>query len=122
MSFTATGSKRFCGNLTVRKCVTDIAAGVVRIRPNRERIVDVANGAEIAAAHRFGRNGVDRNIFTALGEAFVVGEEEHFVLDDRAAEARAELVLTVSRLGLTGGAKKSRASNLSLRRNSYALP
>ena len=48
------------------------------------------------------------NVFWKLPEAFVVGEEEDPVLDDRSADGDAELVAVQGGLHVAGGLEDSR--------------
>jgi hypothetical protein len=63
----------------------------------------------------------NRSLYAA--QPFIIAEEEELVLDDGTADGEAELVLTKLALGDVAGVFKIvGASNISLRKNSQALP
>src|SRR5262245_28603529 len=75
------------------------AAWIVRIGPGRQRIVNddrlpggVAQIGEIAAPPFGQRHGERSRARRPLPIAFVIDEEERFVIDERAADIAAELI------------------------------
>ena len=88
------------GNDAARERSPAIPAGRSGGRCDRERIVNRAHTGKVPAPHRNRRHGIDGcERALPLPEALVVGEEEKFVMPDGSAQACAELVLLILRLG-----------------------